>query len=196
MEERDQESGHGLAGVGLGVWKLIVWTRFRAPLQQVWDVASDPSEVAACCPPGVRWEISDPEGLRRACQHGSERVFPSRWRVAGRVIDWPVKVVEAHEGQRFTLQSDTPWFEGLVHRHRFERAIGGHTRFVDELVLAPTAAPARVWVEAARALRVATHKRLARRLAADPETTGASRLYWLEEGNREHVRDPLGSLPL
>lgn len=177
----------------MAMWKLIVWTRVRAEVDAVADLLADPSEVAAACPRWLRWEISDPERLRLARQHGGGGVHATRLRLPNRIVAWPLEVVSTDGGLRFTERVHGGLFSQFVHRHRVERAIGGYVRFVDEVVLEIDQRPARVWAWGASHVLARVHQGLVARLGQEAETS--RRVYRLGAGNRAHAEAALNDLP-
>lgn len=179
----------------MATFKALVWTRFRAEHEAVWSLCSDPFELSRALPRPLRWEISDPEGLKAAWRQG----IPSRWetrlRALGRTTPWPVCVRGALDGLRFTVEVEHPAFEAWVHRRRFERAIGGHVRFVDELVVTPRKGPVAGWATFTTQVLGRQHRALARWLPADPATVGRHRWWRLEDGNLDHAEALLSGGP-
>lgn len=176
-------------------FKLIVWTRFHAPRDRVWEVCADPAEATAGLPWWVRCEVSDPAGLKAAAssEDGPDgATFATRLRVAGRVVDWPLVLSERVPGLRYTLSGGNRWLPHVEHRRRFEQAVGGHVRVVDELILEVAHRPRRVAVALVGRALSAVHRHWAERLPTDGETVGATRVYRLEGGNLAHAEDPLG----
>ena len=177
--------------------KLIVWTTFRSPPDDVWSLITDPSELAAALPWWVRWDLSDPEGLRRALRGEDPRAvaFATRLRSLGRRVEMPVRVLDAVPDLRWKVQADNPWMSPCEHRVRLERAIGGRTRLVHEVLVGDRSVlPGRVVAEALRAAIVAVHRRLGRALHGEVGAVGSSRIYEFVEGNAAHTEDPLGRL--
>lgn len=175
--------------------RLIVWTSFRASPAEVWQLATDPSELAAALPGPVRWEISDPEGLRSALRQGQAGPFASRLRAFGQRADCPVHVLDALEHRRCAWRADNAWLSPWEHRLRFERAIGDRTRLVHEVLFEPQRGPRALVVWLVRRAIVHVHREFARRLPADEERTACSRLDVLVDANLAHADDPLGTHP-
>ncbi len=165
--------------------KLLVWTRFRAVQRDVWALVSDPAELSAAMPWWGRWELTDPEGLRRAWQGEGPvgRVFQGRLRFGLDDADPPMRCTVSGVDEH----------AGYLHRRRVERAVGERVRFVDEVLLGGEGAwwRAAARVEVSRRVLVAQHRALARRLPHDPDVVAVSRVYPLLEGDRGHLRDRL-----
>jgi hypothetical protein len=165
------------------MYKVIVWTPLRASADACWDAGTDAAEVASLLPWGVRWEVSDPEGLRRALSEGGDRTFRTRLRLPGRVIDLPLRVVETRRGLRCAVGPAEGG--GWELRVRFERALGGRIRMVHELVLGEGGG--RVAAELARWALLRLHRALAARLGGDAAPRG--RCYVLSEAESGHGAD-------
>ena len=177
--------------------KLIVWTTFRSPPDDVWSLITDPSELAAALPWWVRWDLSDPEGLRRALRGVDPRplAFATRLRSLGRRVEMPVRVLDTVPDLRWKLRADNAWMSPCEHRVRLERAIGRRPRLVLEvLVGVRSVLPGRVVAEALRVAIVAVHRRLGRTLHGEVGAIGCSRVYEFVDGNAAHAEDPLGRL--
>ena len=184
------------------MYRLIVWTAFRAPAREVWQLATDPAELALALPGPARWEVSDPEGLRAALRGAPGGPFASRLRLPGARTDCPVRVLDALEGRRCAWRADNAWLDPWEHRLRFERTIGDHTRLVHEVLFQPRVGPdlpfpgprALIALGVQRAI-VGLHQNLARRLPATPGRVGSSRLHHLVDANLAHADDVLGTHP-
>lgn len=174
-----------------GVFRIIAWSMFRAEPGAVWDRVTDPAELAHALPAWVRWDISDPHGLRTALQHGSDRVFATRLRALGRRIEMPVRVIDASRHLRWTIRADQGWFSPFEHRVRLERAIGGRVRLVHEVIAGPRVPGAWLVARGVEAAMRRVQLRLAEVLPPDPATLARTRVYRLADGDAGHATDAL-----
>ncbi len=177
------------------LYKCLVWTRCRAPLDEVVDLVTDPSELAARLPPMVRWDVSDPEGLRAAWRTGTPARFATRMRTPLGIVDWPLEVTGGDGGLRYTDRVDSAWFDIWIHRHRLERAIGGRVRIVDELVLRGSTRAGPLAVVAVERVLIGLHRRLGADLQGEPQVTAVHRRWRLGQGNTAHAEAALSELP-
>lgn len=179
----------------MATFKLIVWSRLHADLDAVRDVFADPSRVAAALPTGVTWAPRDPEAYRGAWRGvRPDHALPEVVGVGGLRVAWPLEVVDLLPGLRMTTRTSNAWWSEVVHRRRLERAIGGHVRYVDELILQPAAAWPVVAVPAVARTLAHVHRALGACLS--PVTLGEHRVFRLETVNAGHAEALLSGVDL
>jgi hypothetical protein len=184
----------------MAMWKLIVWSRFRgADRDDVAATVIDAHEMSQLMPRWLRLHVSNPIGLAQARREGEAERFAARLRTPFGLLDAPIEVLEGSGPLRFTERCTVLGFRTWLHRHRVERAIGGRTRYVDELILQPDNPGGSLFVRAVEQGLKRTHRNLVQHLvtdAADREAARiSSRVYRLEEGNRAHAEAALGEIP-
>ncbi len=152
-------------------WRLTVWTRFRAPVEAVWDLKTDPLALAREFLPWIRVEAKDVDGLRRALRQTGKGTFPGR--VTGPLgligVAWPFSIQGTEPPRWYRDGSSNLLYADFQHEHRFEPIPGGGCRYVDEVVFTPRAGPSRLSAELTRALFVHRHHRAARELPVEPD---------------------------
>lgn len=171
--------------------KVLVWSRFGAEADVVWSRATDTFGWMEAVPWPARWDLVDPDGLRRALVGGACVVASGRLRLPGMRLELPVRVVEVTPGLRATLQVEAGPLRGTVLRLRVERAIGGASRLVTEVVVQGASWSARAGAQAVRAWLRQLHRRLD--VPASPDTLACARVWMLEGGEAAHGDDPLGT---
>lgn len=148
-------------------WRLRVWTRFLAPVDQVWALKTDPERISDEFRP-LRFVVDDAAGLRAALASGGEGEFHARLWPLG--LSWPIRLSEVEPGRSFVDRSQNALFQTFEHRHLVEATQDG-ARYVDDLLLCPTAPGAAMKVELVRRLFERRHRRAARHLPHDPRAT-------------------------
>jgi len=150
-------------------WKLTVWSRYRASIEEVWDQKTDPPALAREFLPWLHLRVADVAGLRHALREAGSGTFAGR--VTGPIglvgLSWPLEVRETRPTTYYCDASHNRLFTEFVHRHRFERTPAGQVRYVDEVTFTPAFRPGRLVAEAMRALFVHRHRRAARVLRVD-----------------------------
>ncbi len=189
-------------------FKVVVWTRFVAPPAALWDLCTDPAELASLMPPWLRWELSNPEGLRAALragvapEDGPSAPHATRLRALGRLWAWPVRVAWSEPPLRYALTTDAPWAHPGELRVRLERALAGRdgerVRWVHEWIWGPPPGALGVWggravAEAARRALVAVHRGAAQRTGLRVAEPTSSRVVPLSAAMAAHADDPLGT---
>lgn len=171
----------------------MVWTRFAAERSAVWSLMTDPIGLPEGDPPLWRWTPDDPVEWRAALDEGRTGLLRGTLRLG--LVSLPLgSVIERVEPERQVVErADGAFFPQLLHRRRLEPAIGGHIRYVDELVFTTRLRPGRLGAELLRRAFVRRHQAAAQRLPADPESTGGSRLYHFDRGGEGHLEDQLGT---
>jgi hypothetical protein len=189
-------------------FKVVVWTRFTAPPAALWDLCTDPAEIASLTPAWLRWELSNPEGLRAQLRAGVAPGEPSgpahatRLRALGRLWPWPVRVAWSEPPLRYALTTDAPWAAPGELRVRLERAMAGRdgerVRLVHEWIWGPPpgavgALAGRAVAEAARRALVAVHRGVSARAGVPEVGATSSRVVPLSAAMAGHADDPLGT---
>lgn len=156
-------------------WRLRVWTRFLAPVDQVWQVKTDMAVARREFWPFFDFKVDDPHRLSRAVRFGlvpetfQARLWP--WPVA-----WQTELVEAIPGQRFVDRSQNALFQAFEHRHLFEASEDG-SRYIDDVRFTPAdGLPQRLAARLTARLFVHRHRQAAGQLPHDERATGVAML--------------------
>lgn len=177
-------------------WKILVWTRFEGDPEPIVARCLDPRHVAACLPPGLRWTTPDPDALSEALHTGRPTDVATQIRTPLAVIPWPLHLHDVTPGLRVTTTTVNPWFTTFIHRRRFERALGGHTRYVDELVITPAKGWPPLVARGVTHTLQHLHRRLAADLPADPRRTAVTRSFRLAPNKAAHADALLDGIDL
>ncbi len=160
-------------------YHLRCWTLFKAPVEQVWALKTDPDALSDEFKPWVQLETSDPELARQLLRgEGVPGTIPCRLRPGGRLpgIDWPLHVALVEPLKRYVDTSSNPLFSEWHHEHLFDvgqRAV----RYVDAVTFTPSrAATARWTARLTKRLFIHRHQRAARRLPTVPRATAIAML--------------------
>ena len=169
-------------------WKLTVWTRFDAPLADVWRHKTEPLALAREFQPFLRISVDDVEGLRDAMRTTGRGLFQGR--VTGPLglvgVKWPFDIRETRPERYYRDASKNPLYREFCHEHRFEEMGNGKVRYVDDVTFVPAFAPGRLAAEITRLLFVHRHHRAARELRVDD---GALARAWLRTGSHRIPAD-------
>src|SRR6185436_17971341 len=103
-------------------WELVVSTRFRAPIEDVWRLKTDPLALADEFVP-MRLSVRDPAALGRALR-GDDPPSTFVCRFGGPLglltVAWPIVVVESVPMDHYQDGSENALVRTIQHRHRFE----------------------------------------------------------------------------
>lgn len=161
---------------------LRVWTRFLAPVDDVWRLKTDPAALAAEFRPYWSFRVKDAEAHARAFAEGraSEvegRLCPRGWPVG---LRWPLRVEAVEPGVSYRDSSANRLYTRFEHTHLFEPTPDG-CRYVDVVTFTPALPAQKIAAILTRRFFVHRHHVAAARLPADPQATGTSVLRVLVE---------------
>lgn len=163
---------------------LRVWTRFLAPVADVWRLKTDPARVEEEFRPH-RFRLGDPAALTRAVAGEVPTHVDASLAFAGLpvALAWPIELVEAVPMERFRDQSSNRLFRDFDHLHLFEPTSDG-CRYVDAVTFTPALPAQKLTAILTRRLFVQRHRAAAAHLPADPQATGVGVLRVLVEAER------------
>ena len=169
-----------------GGYKILVWTRGTSELGPAWQAMTDiPARLDTLARWGLPWRLNEPDAVARALHDADDLCTTARcW---GREALVNLRVSEPGRRVDLEITQDGLW---LQHRIRLERAIGGHIRSVDEVVLRGGRMrwPLAVWL--CQAWR-GYHRHVGGALGAPSEQSPQHRMYRLERANSAHLDDRL-----
>lgn len=153
---------------------LRVWTRFLAPVEEVWKIKTDLRHISAEFGPWLSFQTV-----------GDAIVSPGHWdaRFGLRglaLLPWPIELTEVLPGERFVDTSQNALYRRFEHQHLFEPTPDG-CRYIDAVTF-ESALPAQK-LSAILTQRVFLHRHrvAARLLPTDPQATAVSVLRVLVE---------------
>ncbi len=148
-------------------YRLLVSTRFLAPMADVWRVFTDPSAIMASFPLWAPFRFSRPAEVQAALTDGAATLrIPARYGP----LSWTAHFTLKAAGQAYTHVGETSLYPYFHHTLRLEPASDG-TRLVEDVWFAPAACPGPAAQWTARTFQ-ARHTRAARNLPADARTVG------------------------
>ncbi len=163
-------------------WRLTVWSRHRASLEEVWARKTEPLDLREELLPWLRITVEDVDGLRRALRETGTGTFAGR--VTGPLgilgFDWPFEIRGTRPRRWYRDASRNLLLAAFEHEHRLEVTGDGLVRYVDEVTFSPAFGPGRLTGEVLRALFVHRHHRAARVLPVDGAALGRSWLRRLD----------------
>ncbi len=158
---------------------LRCWTRFLAPLDQVWQHKTTPETLLDEFRPWLTLEAEDPDAARRLL---SGEALPgsvqTRLKLLGVLPSghWPLRLEELEHHQRYLDTSENALYAEWHHEHLFEPTSDG-VRYIDALTFTPRdGLPARGVARLTARLFVHRHRRAARRLPSDARATAVAML--------------------
>ncbi len=156
---------------------LRVSTRFKAPLEEVWALKTDPEKLRQEFQPWLHLSVADAPALAQALQgKGLPRTIDCR--IWG--LPWPIEVTECSPGARFCDRSENALFDLWEHEHRFEQASDA-AFYLDAVTFTPRWGPPHLVARAVEALFVHRHRKAAQQLPTDQKATAVSMLRELIE---------------
>lgn len=162
-------------------FQLRVWTRFLAPLEDVWALKTDPATIQAEFRPWMSFCLPQGDAFARALGGGVPADLACSLRL-GRVlpIAWPARVESVVKQQSFRDTSTNALYSRFEHDHLFEVTPDG-CRYIDSVTFTSTS-PAQKWFAIAtqRAFQH-RHTVAAKRLPTDPQATAVAVLRILVE---------------
>jgi ligand-binding SRPBCC domain-containing protein len=150
---------------------LRVWTRFFETQERVWDVKTDPAQLAKEFPWGLGISLAKPDLLARAFSDARPCELPAT--LGFMRLAWPLRMEAIEPHRRFRDSSENALFSRYEHEHLFESTPDG-TRYIDKLIFQPAVPAAKLLAIATRRLFVHRHQVAARHLRADARTIGVS----------------------
>lgn len=162
-------------------FQLRVWTRFLAPVADVWALKTDPAAIQAEFRPWMAFCLPEGDALARALAGNVPTDLACSLRL-GRVLPvaWPARVESAVKHQSYRDTSTNKLFSRFEHDHLFEVTPDG-CRYVDAVTFTSTAPAQKVFAIATQRLFQHRHTVAAKRLPTDPQATAISVLRVLVE---------------
>lgn len=166
-------------------YHLRCWTRFHAPMDEVWRWKTDAANLDAERAPALALRGVDRAALTAALRGEappgtlSARVALLGWLPGP---SWPVEVVAQEPGRSVSVRSpDNPLFFIWEHERRIEQADGA-CRFMDAITFAPRIAPTRLVARAVEELFIHAHRQAARHFPTDARATAVAMLRLADDG--------------
>ena len=107
-------------------FSLRVWTRFLAPVEDVWKLKCDLKEISSEFGPWMRFCISDMDRIENVGEDKGELGF----RGIPFGISWPLHLEQVEPQQRFIDRSSNLLYRDFRHEHLFEPTPDG-CRYID-----------------------------------------------------------------
>jgi ligand-binding SRPBCC domain-containing protein len=163
---------------------LRVWTRFLAPVEDVWRLKTDPKALSAEFAPYASFCIKDDAALARALGGEVPAELSASFR-PGRVlpVPWPIRLESATRNVSYRDTSTNALFSRFEHDHTFEPTPDG-CRYVDAVTFVSRAPLQKVFAIATQRMFQHRHRVAAKALQADPEATGVAVLRVLVEAEQ------------
>lgn len=161
---------------------LRVWTRFLAPIDEVWKLETDPAEISAGFRPLATFRFSDEAALARALAGEVPVTVDARFGFGPvGVVAWPSTLDVVEPGKRFRDTSENALFSRWEHEHLFEETPDG-CRYVDAVTFTPKLPAQKIMAIATQRMFQRRHRAAAKRLPTDPQATAVGVLRVLVEG--------------
>lgn len=153
---------------------LRVWTRFLAPVEDVWRLKTDPKQISAEFFPFASFRL---EGeLRTEVGRMSARFGPPGLPL----MPWPVELERWEEGKIFVDSSENLLYSKFRHEHIFEATPDG-CRYIDQVNFSGTLPTQKLAAIALQRLFQHRHRVAAKKLPSDPQATAIAVLRVLLE---------------
>jgi ligand-binding SRPBCC domain-containing protein len=150
---------------------LRVWTRFYAPVDEVWRLKTDPALLAAEFRPWFHFHVPDRKGMVEAISAGAPGDFQARLIPPG--VAWPIRLEAVDRPRGYVDSSTNALFPLFRHEHVLQPTDDG-CRYVDQVVFS-TSLPAQKLVAIfTQRLFVHRHRVAARSLPTDQKATAIS----------------------
>lgn len=163
---------------------LRVWTRFLAPLEDVWKLKTDPAAIAAEFRPYHSFSMND-EAIRAALGGDVPADIPASFRVGRMVpIAWPIHLAAAQHHVSYRDTSTNQLFSRFEHDHLFEVTPDG-CRYIDAVTFVSTVPAQKLTAILLKRMFEHRHAVAARALPTDPQATGISVLRVLVEAEEK-----------
>lgn len=159
---------------------LRVWTRFFAPVEDVWKLKTDPAAIMAEFRPYSSFCIDD-AGLREALGGKVPVDLKASLRL-GRMLPvaWPLRLESVKVNASFRDTSANRLFSRFEHDHIFEPTVDG-CRYIDAVTFTSTVPAQKITAILTKRLFEHRHAVAAKALPTDPQATGVSVLRVLVE---------------
>ncbi|MDP6932127.1 MAG: hypothetical protein QGG40_04385 [Myxococcota bacterium] len=156
-------------------FRLRVWTRFLAPVDEVWKLKTDPAALACESAPYLRLRVKQPDQFDQMMSGENREPVEAKLCLLGLPVGLPYKgqLIEYSSGEYFRDEGRTPLYTQFEHGHFFEETPDG-TRYIDEVVFTPALPMAKLSAVLTEKLFVHRHKVAAERLPTDIKATGVS----------------------
>lgn len=157
---------------------LRVWTRFLAPVKEVWAIKTDMKALSEEFEP---WCTFRAAGEVPADPFVGPGQFQARFGVLGLpILPWPIDLKEVVPQERFVDHSQNALYSRFEHQHLFEETPDG-CRYIDAVTFVPTLPAQKLSAILTQRVFRHRHQVAARRLPTDPQVTGISVLRVLVE---------------
>lgn len=159
---------------------LRVWTRFLAPVEDVWKLKTDPASIMAEFRPYASFCLD--ENAVREAMAGHVPVDMKASLRLGRMLPvaWPSRLESVKPNLSFRDTSTNRLFSRFEHDHLFEPTPDG-CRYVDAVTFTSTVPAQKITAILTKRLFEHRHMVAARSLPTDPQATGVSVLRVLVE---------------
>lgn len=160
---------------------LRVWSRFLAPVEDVWALKTDPAALQAEFRPWATFAIPDGAALTRALGGDVPTTLDCSLRLGGVLpVAWPARVESAVAHRSYRDTSTNALYARWEHDHLFEVTPDG-CRYVDAVTFTSRAPLQKVFAIATQRLFQHRHAVAAKRLPTDPQATAVAVLRVLVE---------------
>ena len=165
---------------------LRCWTRFLAPLEQVWQHKTTPETLLDEFRPWLSLEAEDPDAAQRLLRgENLPGVVQTRLKLLGVLPtgQWPLRLEALELHRRYLDTSENTLYATWHHEHLFEPTADG-VRYIDALTFTPREGLPPKWIaRLTTRLFVHRHRRAARRLPSDSRATAVAMLRELPEAS-------------
>ncbi len=163
---------------------LRVWTRFLAPVEDVWRIKTDPAALAAEFKPYAAFSF-DAAGLSRALAGDVPVELSARLRLGQLLpVAWPIRLESAVLHTSYRDTSVNRLFSRFEHDHLFETTPDG-CRYIDAVTFVSTLPAQKATAILTKRLFEHRHAVAAGLLPTDPQATAISVLRVLVEDEDE-----------
>lgn len=156
-------------------FQLRVWTRFLAPVEDVWRLKTDPKRISEEFSPLASFRLIGDSF------HGVGS-YKARFGPPGLpMMEWPVELEVWEEGVRFVYSSKNLLYAAFRHEHSFETTPEG-CRYIDEVQFTSKLPAQKAAAIMLQRLFQHRHRVSARHLPSDPQATAIAVLRVRVEG--------------